>query len=271
MSSATSNRNPAVTLLAVTLIALTLVGCQPADQTGSNGQSIEEVDQASWSLQESLTHDCMEHAGFEYVERPYPGASRVLIPGTPFDLTEEGAQASGFGYVDQVLDDFTRGDSALTDPNSALLSLLDDASQDAYHLELFGVADSDVPGCRAASTQEAMLEYSSAYVEMASQGIDRVKVMEDARYLGIMADWKACMSDSGYDVVSLEEFQHEYNTRAGSLQIVEHDQEGNPTAYIDTARVAQVRQDEVDAAMATVRCLAPHRAEFELVVEDSRG
>ena len=110
----------AVIFLVTASVLLGVTACQNTDLPEPSTRTIEEIDQETWRLQESLTHDCMEAEGFEYIERPYPGSSRVLLPGTPFDLSIEQAKESGFGYVDQVLSDFENGDTGLTDPNDSL-------------------------------------------------------------------------------------------------------------------------------------------------------
>lgn len=261
----------AVIFLVTASVLLGVTACQNTDLPEPSTRTIEEIDQETWRLQESLTHDCMEAEGFEYIERPYPGSSRVLLPGTPFDLSIEQAKESGFGYVDQVLSDFENGDTGLTDPNDSLQEELDDPTRDAYHTVLFGVVDSEIPGCRTTASESALKKFAPAFRAASSQQIDRTRVLEDRRYVQIMDDWMTCMRDAGYSVVSLEEFHREYNSLAGTLEIVEHDEQGEPTAHIDESRVARVRQDEIDAAVASTQCLAPHRAVFEEILEDSRS
>ena len=260
-----------------------------------------------WSVEEYVAR-CMAAEGFEYVPWVPPvvremaqdanqagiemiaedGTEPTLrlpvspIPPRPseYDLFRRQAEESGFGIFFRVgvLDELPESAMQSEDPNLAIRAALDEATLEAYGLQLrecgseaFEVLglEPDPPGFEGVDDQRL---YEAAEIV-------RELVEADARHQEALADYRSCMAERGYPVSDLQGaydlvwgwFEDEVARAATAGRSVESFTEAGLAAAFGAQRLAELQAEERRVAVARVDCAQGlWEVEWVLLVEYER-
>ncbi len=257
-----------------------------------------------WSAEEYLA-SCMEEQGFEYVPwvppitremaqdanqagiEVSPGdgdgpvlrlpAARIPPRSSESEMFRRQADESGFGIFFRVgvVEELPESALGSEDPNLAIRTALDEASLEAYGVQL--------RECRT----EAIEAIGPEPDPPGSEGLDDERLFEaaeiveglveaDARYQEALAGYRRCMADRGYPVVDLSGaydlvqgwFDAEIGRAAAAGRPVESSTEAGLAAAFGEARLAELQAEERQVAVARVECATElWEVEWELLVE----
>lgn len=248
-----------VAVMLAALIVVSACGSEAPEAAELDPVAAQQYEAESWAEIERRTAACMAAQGFDYVERRFVVRSNAAFGASPFDLTPEAASANGFGIVDGV----TNAQPPEADPNVAVESGLDERTRTEWNAALHG---GDGRGCRSAATSEVRADTATPLVAIEQALVERGALIEaDPRYGQLWADWSACMrSGHGIETVDLAQLQASIAGQAGALAVSDvappAPDGGEPAvaaAEPPDAELAGLRQFEIEAASATVDCLAP--------------
>ncbi|ACQ81206.1 hypothetical protein Bcav_2961 [Beutenbergia cavernae DSM 12333] len=237
-----------------------------AEQSQEDAQA--EMDEQNRQV-EQLVSACMADEGFEYI--PVDNSGTVVFSDET-DIedmnTEEYVAEHGYGFTTYEEQEAPAEDEYV-DPNADYVAAMSETEQAAYYEALWGPAtteeydeDEEIPeydwtqgGCYGAAQHEVYEgedsdnywsdpQFEELFEEMNGLWED---AMSDPRIAELDAEWASCMADAGYaDFATSQEAQDSIMNAQNALW--ESGEEPDDEA------MAELRQQEIDTALADFRC-----------------
>lgn len=245
-----------------------------------------DIDQEKFEAQqaevEELVAACMKEEGFEYLPNTQNGGGVVMSSDDMEDReTEEWVASNGYGMIqsaEQMAEQQAQSEE-LVDPNAEYTASLSESEQAAFYETLYGPGPSEeemeameagdgsyeynweTAGCQGAAQNEVQGGAQDAYNDPKFAGLFEkmnelyTKAMEQPAVKELDAKWADCMADAGYSeftskseaMMSISDAQNEF------YENQEFDETGTPIAP-DEAAMEELRQKEIDLALADFRC-----------------
>ncbi|WP_235496619.1 hypothetical protein [Leifsonia sp. Root4] len=245
-----------------------------------------DIDQEKFEAQqaevEELVAACMKEEGFEYLPNTQNGGGVVMSSDDMEDReTEEWVASNGYGMIqsaEQMAEQQAQSEE-FVDPNAEYTASLSESEQAAFYETLYGPGPSEeemeameagdgsyeynweTAGCQGAAQNEVQGGAQDAYNDPKFAGLFEkmnelyTKAMEQPAVKELDAKWADCMADAGYSeftskseaMMSISDAQNEF------YENQEFDETGVPIAP-DEAAMEELRQKEIDVALADFRC-----------------
>jgi hypothetical protein len=220
---------------------------------------------------EKLTAACMSAEGFEYLPVDQSQYGEMSSPDDLEDReTKEWVASNGYGMSqdpaeqEEVQDEFV-------DPNQDYVMGLSESEQTAYYEVLYGPQPSDeeiesgdyeydwkTSGCSGEAQHEVSgvpvyenPEYKPLLDDMNGT---YEKVLKDPVVMKLDAEWSSCMADAGYP--DFEKKEDAINSASNALNTFYESLGSGETepAEPDPAKLAELREQEIDVALADFTC-----------------
>ena len=250
--------------------------------TALYGDIDREKFEAQQAEVEELVAACMKEEGFEYLPNTQNGGGVVMSSDDMEDReTEEWVASNGYGMIqsaEQMAEQQAQSEE-LVDPNAEYTASLSESEQAAFYETLYGPGPSEeemeameagdgsyeynweTAGCQGAAQNEVQGGAQDAYNDPKFAGLFEkmnelyTKAMEQPAVKELDAKWADCMADAGYSeftskseaMMSISDAQNEF------YENQEFDETGTPIAP-DEAAMEELRQKEIDLALADFRC-----------------
>lgn len=250
--------------------------------TALYGDIDQEKLEAQQAEVEELVAACMKEEGFEYLPNTQNGGGVVMSSDDMEDReTEEWVASNGYGMIqsaEQMAEQQAQSEE-LVDPNAEYTASLSESEQAAFYETLYGPGPSEeemeameagdgsyeynweTAGCQGAAQNEVQGGAQDAYNDPKFAGLFEkmnelyTKAMEQPAVKELDAKWADCMADAGYSeftskseaMMSISDAQNEF------YENQEFDETGTPIAP-DEAAMEELRQKEIDLALADFRC-----------------
>lgn len=245
-----------------------------------------DVDQEKFDAQqaeaEELVAACMKEEGFEYIPNTQNGGGVVISSEDMEDReTEEWVASNGYGMVqsaEQIAEQQAQSEEYV-DPNADYTASLSASEQAAYYETLYGPGPSEeemeameagdgsyeynweTAGCQGAAQNEVQGGSQDAYNDPKFAGLFEkmnelyTKAMEQPAVKELDAKWADCMADAGYtDFTTKSDAMTSISDEQNAFyENQEIDEAGMPIAP-DEAAMEELRQKEIDIALADFRC-----------------
>lgn len=244
-----------------------------------------DIDQEKFEAQqaevEELVAACMKEEGFEYVPNTQNGGVVMSSDDMEDRETEEWVASNGYGMIqsaEQMAEQQAQSEEYV-DPNADYTASLSESEQAAFYETLYGPGPSEeemeameagdgsyeynweTAGCQGAAQNEVQGGAQDAYNDPKFAGLFEkmnelyTKAMEQPAVKALDAKWADCMADAGYSeftskseaMMSISDAQNEF------YENQEFDESGVPVAP-DEAAMEELRQKEIDVALADFRC-----------------
>ncbi|WP_172829659.1 hypothetical protein [Microterricola viridarii] len=245
-----------------------------------------EMDQAKYDEQqvevEKLVAACMKDEGFEYTPNTQNGS--VVTMGSS-DMaereTEEWVASNGYGMVQtqEEMEAQQEQVSDYVDPNQDYLSTLSESEVSAFYETLHGPGPSEeemaameageayeynweTGGCYGAAQHSTQDQGMEAYSDPKYQGLFEkmgaiyTTMQEDPKIKELDRSWASCMADAGYSDFTMKQDAFTLISEAQNAiyETMEYDQETGEPLGDNTEALAELKQQEIDVALADFRC-----------------
>ncbi len=245
-----------------------------------------EMDQAKMDAQqaetEKLVAACMKDEGFEYSPNTQSGGMAIASSSDMEDRdTEEWVASNGYGMVQSPEDMEAQQGQAdeYVDPNQDYLSTLSDSEVSAFYETLHGPGPTEeemaameeggsyeynweTGGCYGAAQHEAQGEGQDAYSDPTYQPLFEkmntiyTTMQEDPQIKELDRSWASCMADAGYSDFTMKQdaFMLISEAQNAIYETMEYDEETGMPIGDSSAAMAELKQQEIDVALADFRC-----------------
>lgn len=231
---------------------------------------------------EELVAACMKEEGFEYIPNTQNSGGVVMSSEDMDDReTEEWVASNGYGMIqsaEQMAEQQAQSEE-FVDPNAEYTASLSTSEQAAFYETLYGPGPSEeemeameagdgsyeynweTAGCQGVAQNEVQGGAMDAYNDPKFAGLFEkmnelyTKTLEQPAVKELDAKWADCMADAGYtEFTSKNEAMMSISDAQNAFyENQEVDEAGMPIAP-DEAAMEELRQKEIDLALADFRC-----------------
>lgn len=230
---------------------------------------------------EELVAACMKDEGFEYIPNTQNGGVMMSSADMEDRETEEWVASNGYGMIqseEQIAEQQAQAEEYV-DPNADYTASLSASEQTAFYETLYGPGPSEeemeameagdgsyeynweTAGCQGAAQNEVQGASQDAYTDPKFAGLFEkmnelyTKAMEQPAVKELDAKWADCMADAGYsEFTSKNEAMMSISDEQNAFyENQEVDESGVPIEP-DPAAMEELRQKEIDLALADFRC-----------------
>lgn len=241
----------------------------------------EELD-AQQAQTEDLVAACMKDEGFEYLPNTQNGGTVMSTEDIEDRETEEWVASNGYGMIQtqEEMEQMQSEGEEYVDPNADYLAALSETEQAAFYEVLYGPGPTEeemaameegdggyeynweTSGCQGAAQHEVQ-DGQDAYSDPKFKGLfDKMsalytKAQEQPKIKELNSKWAACMADAGYPEFSTKQdpFDALNEAQNAYYESQTFDEQGMPT-NVDDAALAELKQTEIDMALADFKCSA---------------
>lgn len=245
-----------------------------------------EMDQAKFDEQqaevEKIVAACMKDEGFEYTPNTQSGG---VVMSTDSDMedreTEEWVASNGYGMVQSQEEIEAQQAEApeYVDPNQDYLATLSESETNAFYETLHGPGPTEeemaameegegyeynweTGGCYGAAQHEVQGASGQAYDDPKYKALFEkmntiyTSTQEDPKIKELDRSWASCMADAGFADFKTKQdgFMLISDAQNAIYESMEYDPETGEQLGDNTAAFAELKQQEIDVALADFRC-----------------